>query len=83
MKNNLLSPVSCLHHQKLTDTAVQGIALGLSLAFVVITLATTNVITGFLATLDIGFVTLMVVGLIPMAGWKLGVSIIFRLTRLI
>lgn len=59
--------------QELVDTATQGISVGIVLAFVVITLATKNVITGLLATLNIGVVTLSVVGLIPMAGWKLGV----------
>lgn len=59
--------------KKLVDTAIQGIAGGISLAFVIITLATKNIVTGFLATLNICVVTVSVVGLIPMAGWKLGV----------
>ncbi|XP_070181353.1 protein dispatched homolog 1-like isoform X2 [Littorina saxatilis] len=68
------NPWHFLNVQKeLVDTATQGISVGIVLAFVVITLATKNVITGLLATLNIGVVTLSVVGLIPMAGWKLGV----------
>ena len=63
--------------QELVGTAIQGIAVGIALAFVVITLATKNIITGLLATLNIGVVTLSVVGLIPMIGWKLGVRTLF------
>ncbi|KAK7504971.1 hypothetical protein BaRGS_00003999 [Batillaria attramentaria] len=56
------NPWHFLYVQKeLTDTAVQGIALGITLSFVVITLATKNIITGVLATLDIGLVTVSVV----------------------
>jgi predicted RND superfamily exporter protein len=67
------NPWHFLYVQKeLVDTATQGIAVGISLAFLVITMATMNVITGFLATLNICVVTVSVVGMIPMVGWKLG-----------
>ena len=69
--------VSVWLFQELVGTATQGIAVGIALAFVVITLATKNIITGLLATLNIGVVTLSVVGLIPMIGWKLGVRTLF------
>ncbi|KAL8603219.1 hypothetical protein ACOMHN_025234 [Nucella lapillus] len=59
----------------LVDNAVLGIALGLSLAFPVLVLATCNVINGFLATLSIGCVTVCVIGVIPLGGWKLGVLV--------
>ncbi|XP_071080944.1 protein dispatched homolog 1-like [Haliotis cracherodii] len=65
-----------LHVQKaLADNAILGIAIGLSLAFPVLTLATQNIILGFLATVSIGCVTVCVIGVIPLAGWKLGVLV--------
>ena len=60
--------------QSLAENAVLGIALGVSLAFPVLVLATCNIINGFLATLTICCVTVCVIGVIPLGGWKLGVS---------
>ncbi|XP_060070535.1 protein dispatched homolog 3-like [Ylistrum balloti] len=57
----------------LVDSALRGIAIGICLAFVVLTIATKNIIIGFLATVSIACVTVTVVAIIPMVGWKLGV----------
>ncbi|XP_046379986.2 protein dispatched homolog 3-like [Haliotis rufescens] len=57
----------------LADSAVKGIIIGICLAFVILTFATQNVVLGFLATATISCVTVTIVGIIPLAGWKLGV----------
>ena len=54
--------------------ARQGIIIGIALAFPVLVLATKNILVGFLATCTIGCITITVLGLIPIAGWKVGVS---------
>ncbi|XP_064604053.1 protein dispatched homolog 3-like [Liolophura sinensis] len=59
--------------QTLARNAVQGIIIGICLAFPILVLATQNLVLGFLATLTICCITVTVVGLIPMVGWKLGV----------
>ncbi|XP_077990897.1 protein dispatched-like [Glandiceps talaboti] len=56
----------------LADSAIQGIILGIALAFPVLVLATQNIIIGSMATVSIGLTTCCVVGIIPMIGWKLG-----------
>lgn len=63
--------------------AVQGIVLGLALALVILTVATMNWIISLLATLTIGLITCCVVGVIPMAGWKLGVLESLNLTLVV
>ncbi|XP_021340144.1 protein dispatched homolog 1-like [Mizuhopecten yessoensis] len=57
----------------LVDSALRGIAIGICLGFVVLTIATQNVVIGFLATLSIACVTVTIIAIIPMVGWKLGV----------
>lgn len=54
---------------------MQGIIIGVTLAFPILTLTTMNVIIGFFATMSICCTTICVIGVIPLAGWKLGVSI--------
>jgi predicted RND superfamily exporter protein len=63
--------------------AVQGIVLGLALALLILTVATMNWIISLLATLTIGLITCCVVGVIPMAGWKLGVLESLNLTLVV
>ena len=63
--------------QSLVDNAIQGIIIGVTLAFPIITLTTMNVIIGLFATLSICCTTVCVAGVIPLAGWKLGVCIIY------
>ena len=60
--------------QALVDNAVLGIVMGVSLAFPVLVLATCNIINGLLATLTICCITACVIGIVPVGGWKLGVS---------
>ena len=57
----------------LSDSAVMGIIIGLSLALPVLVLTTMNIIIGFIAWMVIVMVTVCVLGFIPLLGWKLGV----------
>ncbi|XP_076464560.1 protein dispatched homolog 1-like isoform X1 [Babylonia areolata] len=59
----------------LAENAVLGVGLGVSLALPVLVLSTGNVINGLLATLSICCVTVCVIGVIPLAGWRLGVLV--------
>jgi hypothetical protein len=61
--------------QSLVSSAVIGMVIGLCLAFPILVVATSNIIVGLMATMTIVIITVSVVGVIPMAGWKLGVSI--------
>jgi hypothetical protein len=61
--------------QSLSHQAIMGLGLGIALAFPVLVLGTQNIIVGVLATLSISLSTICVVGIISVAGWKLGVSI--------
>ena len=56
-------------------SAVIGIVIGIAIAFPILIFATKNILVGFYATITIVCVTVSVVAFIPMAGWKLGVSI--------
>ncbi|ELT97356.1 hypothetical protein CAPTEDRAFT_185181 [Capitella teleta] len=58
--------------KKLVSTAVMGIMVGLCCALPILIIATHNIITGLLATFSICCVITCVIGVIPMAGWKLG-----------
>ncbi|XP_013379632.1 uncharacterized protein LOC106151089 [Lingula anatina] len=59
--------------ENLANTAITGIAIGIGIAFPLLVIATGNIIVGFLATLTMCMVTVCVVGMIPLLGWKLGV----------
>lgn len=61
--------------KSLADNAVQGIIIGVTLAFPILTLTTMNVIIGFFATMSICCTTICVIGVIPLAGWKLGLLV--------
>ena len=70
--------------QTLVDNARLGIILGVSLSLPILVVSTCNVINGLLATLTICCATVCVIGVVPMAGWKLGVSnclTVFTLTK--
>ena len=54
--------------------AVTGMSLGLTVAFVVLLVATRNLIVAALSTLTITMCLLTVLGTIQMMGWKLGFS---------
>ncbi len=49
--------------------------MGICLALPVLVLATQNIIIGSLATLVIACITICVIGVIPLVGWKLGVLV--------
>ncbi|KAI0215660.1 hypothetical protein LSAT2_032285 [Lamellibrachia satsuma] len=62
-----------LVQQSITRFALLGCVIGLALALPIIVIATHNVYVGLLATLTLVFVTVSVVAVIPLAGWKLGI----------
>lgn len=63
-----------LHVQEtLASSAIMGIMIGLFSAWPILILTTMNVVIGTIAVITIGLVTACVVGIIPLAGWKLGV----------
>jgi predicted RND superfamily exporter protein len=66
--------------QVLVSTAIQGILIGLAIVLVVLIVATRNIIVGLLGTLTICLITTCVIGVIPMAGWKIGVDISISVT---
>ena len=55
------------------NNAITGIIIGLACSLAVLTIATTNVIIGALATLTIAMVTCAVLAVISAVGWNLGV----------
>ncbi|KAL5008655.1 hypothetical protein ScPMuIL_014236 [Solemya velum] len=59
--------------EALVDSAITGIIVGLCLALPILVIMTMNVVIGVLATITISLVTVCVVGIIPLAGWRLGV----------
>ena len=63
----------------LAVTAFEGIILGMGIAFSILLMATQNIITAFMATFTIACSTVCVIGIIPLCGWKMGVSIGFVL----
>ncbi|VDI79206.1 Hypothetical predicted protein [Mytilus galloprovincialis] len=77
MKSGFQSTQESWHWIKIQETlvtsAVRGVVIGISIAFPILTITTLNVVIGFLATICITMITVVVVGLIPLIGWKLGV----------
>ena len=69
--------------QVLSATAVRGILLSLGLAIVTLILITSNWIVGLLCGGIIAAITVGVVGIIPLAGWKLGVLESLNLTLVV
>ena len=72
----MLPHVSQLSFQALANNAIYGIAIGVSVAFPILVIATRNLLTGFLATLSMASSTVCVIGVITLGGWKLGVSLV-------
>ena len=62
--------------QTLTYNAFLGIVVGITIALPVLIVATSNVIGGMFATLIIACITVCVLGILPLAGWKLDVRFI-------
>ncbi|OWF55417.1 protein dispatched homolog 3-like [Mizuhopecten yessoensis] len=69
--------------KEMEKNAVTGIAVGVSLAFPILCLSTMNVIVGSLATLSICCTTICVIGVIPTAGWRLGLLTSLNMTMLV
>ncbi|CAH1777269.1 unnamed protein product [Owenia fusiformis] len=59
--------------RSLDYSATTGIIIGLCIAFPILVIATKNIIVGFFATCTITLITSGVCGMMPIAGWKLGV----------
>lgn len=70
-------------HQVLASTAVRGILLGLGLAISLLVVMTSNWLVGLLCGAIISCITVGVVGVIPLAGWKLGVLESLNLTLVV
>lgn len=70
-------------YQVLASTAVRGILLGLGLAISLLVVMTSNWIVGLLCGAIISCITVGVVGVIPLAGWKLGVLESLNLTLVV
>ena len=60
--------------QQLVMSAIIGIVIGISISLPILIFATGNYIVGTLATITILFVSVAIVGFIPLLGWELGVS---------
>ncbi|XP_067028237.1 protein dispatched homolog 1-like isoform X4 [Acropora muricata] len=67
----------------LASTAVRGILLGLGSAISLLVVMTSNWIVGLLCGAIIACITVGVVGVIPLAGWKLGVLESLNLTLVV
>mmetsp|Transcript_35647 Transcript_35647/g.92927 ORF Transcript_35647/g.92927 Transcript_35647/m.92927 type:complete len:609 (-) Transcript_35647:346-2172(-) len=68
---------AAFHYYRVSETmiaeAFTGIAISLSVAFVVLTIATSNIIVGLLSTLCIAAIVTCVLGFTVLQGWKLGI----------
>eukprot|EP00930_Biecheleria_cincta_P102937 TRINITY_DN9479_c0_g4_i1.p1 TRINITY_DN9479_c0_g4~~TRINITY_DN9479_c0_g4_i1.p1 ORF type:complete len:1108 (+),score=159.52 TRINITY_DN9479_c0_g4_i1:3-3326(+) len=59
---------------KLMSEMVQGLAVSVAVALVVLVLVTGNIITGSIAAFTIALIVVCVLGMVPVMGWELGVS---------
>uniref|UniRef100_A0A7M5XG14 SSD domain-containing protein n=1 Tax=Clytia hemisphaerica TaxID=252671 RepID=A0A7M5XG14_9CNID len=69
--------------EELLQGAKQGIIIGLCVAFPVLVITTLNWVVGVFAIVTIALITISVIGLIPMLGWKLGVLESLNLTLVV
>ena len=69
--------------QVLVRSAVNGIVAGLCLTLPLLIIMTTNWIVALLCCMTISFITVGVVGIIPLAGWKLGILESLNLTLVV
>ena len=67
----------------MVNNAITGIIIGLVCSLFLLTIATTNVIIGLMATLTIAMVTCGVLGMISIVGWSLGVLESLNLTLIV
>ena len=56
------------------ESALQGIAISMSFAFIILIATTKNVILAFFAVYCVGLIVVSVVCIIVLKGWELGVS---------
>ena len=69
--------------QVLVRSAVTGIITGLCLTLPLLIIMTTNWIVALLCCMTISFITVGVVGIIPLVGWKLGILESLNLTLVV
>lgn len=69
--------------QVLVRSAVRGIITGLCLTLPLLIVMTTNWIVALICCLTISLITVGVVGIIPLAGWKLGILESLNLTLVV
>ena len=67
----------------LVNNAITGIIISLVCSLFLLTIATTNVIIGLMATLTIAMVTCGVLGMISIVGWSLGILESLNLTLIV
>jgi predicted RND superfamily exporter protein len=65
------------------DNAITGIIIGLTCSLILLTIATTNVIIGVMASMTIAMVTCGVLGMISLVGWSLGLLESLNLTLIV
>lgn len=69
--------------QVLVQSAVNGILMGLGLTLPLLIIMTTNWIVALMCCLTISLITVGVIGIIPLAGWKLGILESLNLTLVV
>jgi predicted RND superfamily exporter protein len=67
----------------LVKNAITGIVIGLACSLILLTITTTNVIIGVMATLTIAMVTCGVLGMISVVGWSLSILESLNLTLIV
>jgi hypothetical protein len=70
-----MAAVTSDENDLLVNNAIIGIIIGLLCSLILLTIATTNVIIGVMATLTIAMVTCGVLAMISVVGWSLGRSL--------
>ena len=75
---NAIMPINYIFYsfpKLLVNNAIIGNIIGLLCSLILLTIATTNVIIGVMATLTIAMVTCGVLAMISVVGWSLGRSL--------
>ena len=62
--------------QSMVNQGVLGIGMSLALAFALIMMATQNLILSILSLITLSSTVICVLGIMPIAGWELGVSMV-------
>ncbi|XP_064621245.1 protein dispatched homolog 1-like [Lineus longissimus] len=65
---SLLTTIQDIMHHAFT-----GLGIGTAISFVTVLMGTRNIIVSLLSLLTLGSIVICIVGIIPLAGWKLGI----------